>query len=295
MVIVQLYGGLGNQLFQYAMGRRIALDNKVELKLDLSAFETYKLHKYCLFHFNILENTATGKELRTIQSLRHGNGFADKLRRLKEKILPGFLKYNFVQKKVGFEPDVLNVRGEVYLEGYWQSEKYFKVVEDIIRKEFSFKTPPSDENRKIGVEISGCDSISIHVRRSDYVNDSRTNSVHGTCPLQYYTAAVDKITEGVANPVFYVFSDDHNWVRKELKIDFPTVYVTNNNADTNYEDLRLMSLCKHNIIANSSFSWWGAWLNRNAGKKVIARREWFNSNVVNYDIDDIVPQDWIKI
>jgi len=295
MVIVQLYGGLGNQLFQYALGRRVSERNKVPLKLDLSAFETYKLHKYSLFNFDICENIATAKDLKKIKQLRSGAGLFCKISRFKERMAPNMLKYHIIQKNVGFEPHVMNMGGEIYLEGYWQSEKYFKDIEEIVRKEFFIKTVPSEENKKIGSQIAGSDSISIHVRRSDYVNDSRTNNVHGACSIEYYKAAIAKITQGIKKPVFYVFSDDHEWTRKELKINYPAVYVENNNAEKNYEDLRLMSLCKHNIIANSSFSWWGAWLNENPDKVVIAPAEWFNSKVIKYDIGDIVPQSWIKM
>ena len=133
----------------------------------------------------------------------------------------------------------------------------------------------------------------MHIRRGDYVSNPTTNKLHGTCSLEYYHNAVDIIAAKVSNPHFFIFSDDHEWARNNFKIDYPLTFVAHNNAGKNYEDMRLMSLCKHHIIANSSFSWWGAWLGSNPKKIVCAPRGWFKDKSLN--TNDIIPSDWSRI
>ena len=135
--------------------------------------------------------------------------------------------------------------------------------------------------------------MSIHVRRGDYVSDAITQEIHGLSPLEYYAAAIQHIAHVAVQPHFFVFSDDPSWVRQNLHIDYPTTYVEHNTADRNYEDLRLMSLCRHHIIANSTFSWWGAWLGSNRAKMVIAPKRWFNTP--DKDTRDLIPRSWIQL
>lgn len=182
---------------------------------------------------------------------------------------------------------------DVYLAGYWQSESYFSAIGDVIRREFTVKYEPDSTSNETEERIGKTQSVSIHVRRRDFVENSETKRLHGTCSLDYYSECVTLIGSKVADPHFFVFSDDPDWVTKNLRLKYPCRYVTHNDASRNYEDLRLMSCCKHNIICNSSFSWWGAWLNRNPDKIVLAPRRWFGE--LNFDTRDLLPASWIKV
>lgn len=293
MIIVHLIGGLGNQLFQYALGRRLAILNNTSLALDHSGFSTYyKLHKYSLQHFNIEENFISPEKAKKYRNLL-SRVFTELDNRTGNHLGTYYKRKYIKERSLKFDKNIFQCLPDVYLEGFWQTEKYFKEIIPTLRKEFTFKTPPNRTNKELCDKITLHNAVSIHVRRADYVTDSATNKDHGVCGLDYYRNAIRFITEKVKSPHFYVFSDDMNWTKANLKIDFPVTYVDFNNADTNYEDLRLMSLCNHNIIANSSFSWWGAWLNQHSDKIVIAPKKWYNNP--NKSSEDLIPPDWNKI
>ncbi|OHB79357.1 MAG: hypothetical protein A2Z25_15860 [Planctomycetes bacterium RBG_16_55_9] len=273
MVIVKLYGGLGNQLFQYATARRIAVENGSLLKLDASTgFENdfYK-RSYGLHHFNIVENFAAPEDISASRPVK--------------------------EKHFHFDPDVLNLRDNVYLDGYWQSEKYFKSIEDVIRDELAVRQPPTGLNAKIAEAIAETNSVSLHFRRLHGVScgqvDVRGVTLHGAASLDYYYRCIERLAQTVKNPYFFIFSDDPGWVRDHLRLPYPTMVVANNGPGKDHEDLRLMSLCKHHIIANSTFSWWGAWLNPGKDKMVFAPAPWFN--VAEHNVKDLFPERWIKI
>ena len=291
MIIVKLKGGIGNQMFQYAAGRRLTYVLGTELKLDISVFENYNLRKYELGSFNILEDFASPREVKTLTSQKNGvlAGLVRCLLRRPKDLAPSHIRESYFH----FDSEILNLPNNVYLDGYWQNEKYFNNIEDVIRKEFAITVPQTSENQKIAELISSHESVSLHVRRGDYVSDLQTSKVHGTCGLDYYARAIAEIYSRVDSPHFFVFSDDMEWSKANLDISHPVVFVDHNNALTSYEDLRLMSLCKHHIIANSSFSWWGAWLNQNSCKIVLAPKKWFNS--VDYNTKDLIPDGWLKI
>ena len=178
------------------------------------------------------------------------------------------------------------------VEGYFQSEKYFIDIAEDIRREFAFKTPLVGENRILSESITEQESIGVHIRRGDYLLNPLFR-VHG---LEYYQKAIEQILTVVEKPVFYIFSNDYEWCEKNIRIDYPLHFVNHNSEQQPYFDLYLMSLCKHNIIANSSFSWWAAWLNFNPGKKIIAPSPWVNRSTTFYsNIDDIVPDLWSKV
>lgn len=283
MIITRLIGGLGNQLFQYAIGRALAIRNNDVLKLDVSGFETYKLHAYSLGAFNIVENFSVPEET---DLFFPRNVFARlKMKRGNYRVL--------VDQKKGADTSILDKNGHLYLDGSWQSEKYFKDIRETILQEFAVRADITEDNRFVADQMATVNAVSLHVRRGDYVSDHKTNQFHGTCDLVYYQRAIEHIAERVDVPHFFVFSDDPQWTRENLKIPFLKTFVTHNDAKTNYEDLRLMSFCKHSIIANSTFSWWGAWLNRNPFKIVIAPRKWFNSNTL--DTKDLIPSAWVQL
>ena len=290
MIITRIIGGLGNQMFQYALGRSLALQSGQELKLDLSGFAKYPLRKFKLDNFALDVRIANEEEI---------NGMRD-----------GWLsKYDFPLKKrhiaetqFDFIPEIMSLRHGVYLDGYWQSELYFKQVETQIREDFQFRMPISDMNKKLAEDIQSGKSLSLHIRRGDYVEDEETRAVHGHCSLEYYNKAVDYMAEREENLCIYVFSDDHAWARENFVSKLPVVFVDANGRDTEIEDLRLMSMCKYHIIANSTFSWWGAWLSLaehdNDKKVVIAPREWFavmGSMKAAANACDLVPKEWVRL
>lgn len=279
-------------MFQYALGRHLAMKNNSTLKLDIQGFKDYKLRNYDLNCFNIQENIATSKDL-TCVSLP-SDKFIRKLGKHMEIRIIGVQQIQYIkERKLNFQPEILSLGDDIYLDGYWQSEKYFLEIEDVIRKEFSLVNTLTSASQDIAEQIKDCESVSIHVRRGDYVSDPKTNSVHGVCGVEYYYSAIDVINKKIDSPHFFIFSDDLNWACCNIKIDAPTIYVRSNNCLKDYEDMYLMSKCKHHIIANSSFSWWGAWLNENPEKIVIVPRKWFNSK--NMDTKDLVPVKWNKL
>ena len=286
MVIVRLFGGLGNQLFQYATARRVAHINNVPLKLDVSGFESYKLHRYSLKHFNILEEFASSDEIARF----NGRGLVCHISLWVQKLLPYYRRRLVVERYFNFDAKIIEISSNVYLNGYWQSEKYFKDIETLLRQELTLKAAPDSANVAMGEWIRGVRSVSLHIRRRDYVSDPATQQIHGTCSSDYYAAAIAKLSEGVEDPYFFVFSDDPQWAQENLKLEHPTTFVTHNGPDKNYEDLRLISLCQHHIIANSTFSWWGAWLCANPGKLVFAPQRWFRTPDLN--TKDLFPETW---
>lgn len=270
MVVVKLIGGLGNQMFQYALGRKLAHDHKVGLTLDISAFEKDRLRKYGLQHFTIPGDVIAG-----------------------DLVIPDGHHVVVREQHYHFDATLLNRPKNSYLIGYWQSEKYFIDIAGVIRQEFTVQGIPLGLNRQLYDEILATNAISLHVRRGDYVTNQVTNQYHGVLPLGYYQQAIWLMTQYVKNPHLYIFSDDVLWARKNITGDCPLYFVTHNGEEYDYEDLRLMSACKHQIIANSSFSWWGAWLNDNPGKKVIAPGQWFQH--CPHDTKDLIPSQWIRI
>lgn len=197
-----------------------------------------------------------------------------------------------IEPHFNYWPGIASLSHSVYLAGYWQSEKYFSDASEAIRADFTFRTPLSKKNAELAERVGQTNSVSLHVRRGDYVSSAKTNATHGFCSLDYYRAAVLHMAAHIEQPEFFIFSDDMAWVKANLKIDFPCRYVDHNQGAESYNDMRLMSLCKHHVIANSSFSWWGAWLNPNPNKTVIAPRKWFaNDN----NVDDLFPSDWVLL
>ncbi|TXJ01968.1 MAG: alpha-1,2-fucosyltransferase [Neisseriales bacterium] len=277
-LIINCIGGLGNQMTQYAFYRELEFLG-YNVKFYTGGFKNYTLHNgYELDKvFGIAPNYATEYEVQKLHSL---------FNRIKRKI--GCKNNVVIQKHYNFNPSYMNYSKDSFIDGYWQSQRYFADVIDVIRKDFSFP-PLSERNKGVAIRIAECNSISIHVRRGDYIGHSLYD---GICDIDYYNRALLEITRSIENPVFFVFSNDLLWCRENLQLH-NVVYVDINNAESGYCDLQLMSLCKHNILANSSFSWWAGWLNTNPGKLVIVPRKFFNGNI--YDESDLYPESWVKI
>ncbi|WP_036303332.1 alpha-1,2-fucosyltransferase [Methylotenera sp. L2L1] len=289
MVISNIIGGLGNQMFQYAAGRALSIKCGSNLQLDISGFANYELHQGFELQriFNCNTEIASKSNVRNVlgwQSLSFVRRIILRSNMQKLRCKPFVVEPHFY-----YWSGIRNLTEDCYLYGYWQSENYFVDVAARIREDFTFKLPMQNNNAELAVHINNVNAVSLHVRRGDYVNNTTT---YALCSSDYYKAAIEYIAGRVEQPHFYIFSDDIAWVKNNLKIDFPHHYVDCNHGSESYNDMRLMSLCKHNIIANSSFSWWGAWLNSSSKKIVVAPKYWF-ANETN--IQDLMPEGWVRL
>jgi hypothetical protein len=285
MIISKIIGGLGNQLFQYAAGRTLAHLNQSEFRLDVSAFDEYKLRDFELLNFNIAANFATENEIKGLLP-------AHNLEKIFQYLSPVRKRTYYREKYFHFDKNVLMLGPDVYLKGHFQSEKYFLSAVEIIRKEITLKDAVIRNVADFSKKSRSGNSISVHIRRGDLSKNSVSTEYHGILSAEYYKDAFEVINSKIPNPVFYFFSDDINWVKENLNIP-GAIYVSGEISKNHLEDLYLMSQCKHHIIANSSFSWWGAWLNDNPEKIVIAPKKWFNKGPK--DTYDLYPEGWIVI
>lgn len=288
MKIVKFHGGLGNQMFQYCFYERMMLESN-EVLADTSFFKKVKAHNGLEIErlFNIKLNKTDEKIERFLFSK---NKFI-KLKRSVLKKINRFKIYTYFDT-VYDESIIINSRRISFYEGYWQSEKYFKVIEEEIKKKFVFPEIVEGKNLKILKNIQEENSVSIHVRRGDYVGHPQLD---GLAPIEYYKNAIEYLKKKIENPKFFIFSNDLSWCKENLPLkENEYEVVEGNTGDNSYIDMQLMSLCKHNIIPNSSFSWWGAWLNKNPQKIVIAPERWFTLES-NFLYEDIVPESWIKL
>lgn len=287
MAIVRIIGGLGNQMFQYAFYESMKERDKF-CSIDISGFDDYKLHNGFEIEriFNV--NPLYADEKKAKELMDCSNNIVSKIRRK----LFGVKRTYYKEKYFDYDSKLFNIEEKnIYFDGYWQTEKYFKNVSNIIRENFKFKKELTDKNLDILSKILGSQSVSIHIRRGDYYSNPTAYKIYGNiCEKEYYSKAINLIKSKVENPQFYIFSDDIEWAKNNLDLDNSN-YIDWNKADNSYIDMQLMSNCKHNIIANSTFSWWGAWLNNNENKIVIAPNKWFNGKVTQ----DIIPENWMKI
>lgn len=272
-----MVGGLGNQLFIYAAAKRLALANNATLKLDvLSGYVNDKYNRHlCLQHFNINERIASPWE-------SYVSVWGHRRRKIERKInrrIP-FRYKSYIKQKRPYESRLLGLRivRNLYLQGYWQDERYFKDIEKVIRDSFVITTPHDNQNICWAQKISEVNAVCLHARRLNY---------KFVLPTEYYQKAIAYILKHIVNPHFYCFSDDPEWIKKNFTMDYPFTVLDHNKESRNYEDLWLMTKCKHYIVANSSFSWWGAWLNPSSDKVVIAPANW--------GYDAAVPKGWKTI
>lgn len=295
MIISEIVGGLGNQLFEYAAARRLSLLLNQDLKLNLDFFETY--HQPDIFRldkFNTEFSVATPDEIKKLKR-RAGKGLISKVYRKTLK------KQLYKNSKYHFDPnwfynndrDKLSKMKDIYLSGYFADPYFFYEVEDILRKEFTLKNELNEANKKMQKQITDVNSVSLHIRRGDYVN----NPVFADIPLSYYELAISKIKEKVENPVFFIFSDDLKWAKDNMDLQADYEFAGINGGKTDYMELMLMASCKHNIIANSTFSYWGARLNPNEGKMVFAPKVWYKhpQAQARYSSRKIYQNGWQRI
>lgn len=285
-IIVKLNGGLGNQMFQWALARSVEKQTGINTFLDLSFFKKKYARPYELNLFKLnataVQDFSTKLKLDIIWKFR---------KKLAGKEFLGLNLYS--EQHFHYDEKIKDIKPNTYIEGFFQSEKYFENVKEELLSDFEFVNSPDEENQKIIDQINSTNSVSLHIRRGDYVQKKRYQDVYATCSLDYYKKGVELIAERFENPTLFLFSDDIEWVKENLNLPYKCVYVSHNTGAKSYEDMRLMSLCKHNVIANSSFSWWAAWLNKNPEKIVIAPQKWFKDENINQS--DVIPETWKKL
>jgi len=267
MIIINLTGGLGNQMFQYAFGRYLSLKNKTELKYHFTNALFNIQRSYELDVFNIKAKPATDKDLKKLGVFK--NRIVNRILYLIDERLKIRLNKNTITDRPPHKLDLslFNSKNDYYLQGYWPNTSYLNQIERVIRKDFTFKKKLDQRNKNILSLIKKTNSISVHVRRTDYITNKRNK--HKFIGFDYYKKSVDGIVKQINNPVFFIFSDDITWCTKNFKFSYPMHFFDHNQGKNSYKDMLLMSNCRHNIIANSTFSWWASWLNINDNKIVI--------------------------
>lgn len=290
MILVELNGGIGNQMFQYAAAKSLALYHKTILKLDISPGpdksmpQELKPRPFDLHYFNLPDQVANTSDVESFIT-------TSALDKIKEKTKPNHKRRVYREPFFHYDSNFYNAEANVYLKGLWQSEKYFNPFKENIRSTFEFKNDTVKTFQDFTSRLKEENSVSIHIRRGDYLAKVSLE-VLGLITLEHYQNAIKLINSKMPGSSFYFFSDDIQWVKENFKIPNAT-YVSGDISKNHLEDLYLMSQCKHNIIANSSFSWWGAWLNNNPDKIVIAPKNWFNEGPK--DTQDLIPEGWLKL
>lgn len=292
MIITNLIGGLGNQLFQYAAGLGAARRAGTELRVSLDMFDGYRLHQgFELARvFAVDPFPALDADMKACLGPWRG--------RIARRILGRFVRgpcrggRAVFQPSMRYWPGFRDIGSNVYIHGYWQSERYFAEVADELRSILRFREPPSAANVRWIERIEGCVSVGMHVRRGDYTV-AKNRRIYAQCTQAYYRAAMDHLLVREPSARFFAFSDDPAWTRELFSECAATVEVIDHNRGAeSYNDLRLMAHCRHNIIANSTFSWWGAWLGEGQGKIVIAPANWYTDPAKDADL---IPDRWVRL
>lgn len=280
MIIIKLCGGLGNQMFQFALYTKfISLGKDVKLDkrdIERSIFEVFDIDTEGIFADDT-EKLSDRKR--------------DIFSKVRRRLL-GRKKTHYMEKVEGEYDEKIFEMSDKYLDGYWQTEKYFEGIKQSILQAYQFKNNLNSENERILKKIMSEEtSVSIHVRMGDYNTEINQKIYGNICTEQYYETAIAYFEENYKNPTFFLFSNEPEKLGKLGQGRNTIVVDINSQPEMAWADMLLMSKCKHNIIANSTFSWWGAWLNTYSQKKVIAPKKWIN----NQAMVDICPEDWIRI
>ena len=294
MIVVKLIGGLGNQLFQYAAGFALANYHKTDLFLDTTHLNNDPKGAYTKRKFELDKFAISGK-IADSAVLEQFNFSENKVVTKLKKLAPGLFKQMiFNEHQFTFHANFFKLPATSYLNGYWQSEKYFNSFRDKLTTTITLTEALSEHGQAFDAMITSSNSVAIHVRRGDFISLKSANHFHGFLEMDYYKPAIDLIKSKVNNPTFFIFSDDIEWCRTNFDFISLKEFVDGKALGiSTHEELILMSHCKHTIIANSSFSWWGAWLNQNKDKLVIAPKNWFADKTI--DTNDLIPSSWIKI
>jgi len=290
VIIVKLQGGLGNQLFQYAAARALSWKRRAPLKLDLSVYGIDRLRSFSLDAFQLVAQIASHSE---INEMIHPDR-QPRSRLYRAAVRLGLLKRASLlrESQWRFYPEILTAPGSCYLDGYWQSHRYFADCPGLIHKEFTLRQPLSTRARELTEQMQDGNSVSLHIRRGDYANNPVTEAYHGLCSPEYYAAALARVEQQFGDFQVFVFSDEPAWARENLSCRHPTVFI-DRAIGSDAEELIVMSHCRHHVLANSSFSWWGAWLPNAAEGIVIAPKKWFNDP--EPDTSELLPPHWLQV
>lgn len=294
MIIANLNGGLGNQMFQYANAKALATRKGVDFLVDASLYEKKVMHQGFEVGkiFDLPVRLATQSDLKKVLGIFQ-SPFANRI--LARLPLLKHLSRRFISEPhFEYWDGLKNCPKDAYLFGYWQSESYFSDCEEQIRHEFSFKPFADVKNIELAQQIQNSEcAVSIHVRRGDFLTNPKASTYHGVLPQTYYSEALMHLASKLPKIDLFIFSDDIEWVKANLDLSTHKIHFVNHNTGANsFQDMALMSLCDHHIIANSSFSWWGAWLNPSKDKIVIAPKRWFIQPI---NTKDLIPSTWIRL
>ncbi len=291
MVIVRICGGLGNQMFQFAFAKYVSLLKSDDIiKFDLSWFKDNQIDTKREFGLDIFDSNyeiATDNEIKNVKNSR---SLVYRVVRKFSKNRLGYKKSHIIENISPFPPKKWSKN--LYLDGYWQKESHLLRLGDDIHKLFQIKRSLSSKAYEILEKIKGTDSVSLHIRRGDYISNQKIYNFHGVCDREYYENGISFITHKVQDPNYFIFSDDIDWCKLNFDIKNAT-FIDFKRED--FVDLHLMKSCKHNIIANSSFSYWGAYLNQNLEKIVISPKRWFKDQKADKNSQGLLPKSWIKI
>jgi len=296
MLIFKVQGGLGNQMFIYAMARNFQLLYNRNVKLDIISATNYPQ----LFKLDVFNTQLEYASLNEIEATRDGRNLDHAellLFKIRRRFFPYFKKPYVVEQSLNFSAEYKKLMDPVYISGLWQTEKYFSSISDSLRKDFTFKASPDHENSLILNHIQSCNSVSLHCRRGDFIHNPKDSLIQISHDYSYYTRALDLLKSKVSDIQLFIFSDDPEYTKSQLIFDFPTTYVENNlHNKQDYEDLRLMTACRHHILSTSTFAWWGAWLNPDPDKIVIAPGERLKPSPDPYfKYDHYYPENWLLL
>lgn len=288
-----LQGGLGNQMFQYAIARALSEHYQSTFLLDRSWFDVPQS-----------ETTPRPYQLDLLQIQNVANSdliFPKKPNKL-IKALQGFIPANpivyYQQNAFEFDPSLFRLKRmaerDLFLFGYWQAYPYLEVIRPILQTEFKTKAPTPNHYQAYLQQIRSSESVMLHIRRGDYVNSPSAAKFHGVLPLSYYQQAIEVLLLQKPDSHFFIFSDDLPWAKEALPKNLKITFVENAlQADAAAQELQLMTECKHHIIANSSLSWWGAWLKQDCNSLVFTPNRWISDN--SLDLSNLLPTSWHRI
>lgn len=290
MIIIRIQGGLGNQMFEYSVAKWLESKGK-EVKLDISHYDIQFVGKSDVSHngFELANLFSLSIPFSSIEdTMKLGDISRSPFQRIR-RIIAGKKKTHYTSDRFHgrrwYYPELAEI-DDGYLDGAWCSFRYAEQCEDVIRKEFTFKEELKGRNLDISTEMRNSNSVSIHIRHGDYL---KLQKIYNILNPEYYFSGIDYIKKHVDNPVFYCFSDDIEWCKNVF--GGQVKYVDWNTSNDSYVDMQLMSLCKHNILANSTFSMWGAWLNMNPNKIVVRPKKVFQNK--EDEFEDMFPQSWV--
>jgi hypothetical protein len=294
MIIVRLKGGLGNQMFQYALGRTLQHRRGDELRLDMTYLLGSPIFKWDVPRSYDLDVFQIQPAFSYVPRLLHRASWNPSWNPGNAEAVPK--RQTFVEEKeFGFHPEILDLTApSLYLDGYWQSQSYFAEIQGEIRAAFQFRKPLSPAGCQLAQMLASVNSVCVNVRRGDYITSESTRNTLGFVGEDYYRRGIDWIKANVQDPWLFVNSDDMPWCREHLKFDLPTTYLDEARAGWKFgEQLQLMTMCKHFLIPNSTFAWWAAWLGTRDGKLVVCPRRWFRNESITSK--DLIPPSWVTL